>query len=94
MLWFSGRSLWTAAVIFIVGPAFAWVWLSIVQSSYAAFAEVARSAVDLNRFDLLDSLHLPLPQGSEDEAGIWQKFAELALLNEKTTPITYRNPVK
>jgi hypothetical protein len=94
VLWFSGRSLWTAAVIFIVGPALAWVWLSIVQSSYAAFAEVARSAVDLNRFDLLDSLHLPLPQGSEDEAGIWQKFAELALLNEKTTPVTYRNPVK
>jgi len=94
VLWFSGRSLWTAAVIFIVGPALAWVWLSIVQSSYAAFAEVARSAVDLNRFDLLDSLHLPLPQGSEDEAGIWQKFAELALLDEKTTPVTYRNPVK
>lgn len=94
VLWLWGRSLWTAAVIFIVGPALAWAWLSIVQSSYSAFAEVARSAVDLNRFDLLDSLHLPWPQRSDDESRIWRSFAELTLLNEKTPGVTYRSSVK
>jgi hypothetical protein len=94
VLWIWGRSLWTAAVIFIVGPALAWAWLRIVQSSYAAFAEVARSAVDLNRFDLLDALHLPLPQRSDDEPAIWQKFSLLTLLSDKPTPVTYRSPIK
>lgn len=93
VLLFWGRSLWTAAAVLIGGPALAWAWLRIVQSSYAGFAEVARDAVDLRRFDLLDALHLPLPVRSDDESRIWKTFAELALLNQKT-PVTYRSAGK
>jgi hypothetical protein len=93
-LWLWGRSLWTAAAIFIAGPALAWAWLKIVQSSYAAFAEVARSGIDLHRFDLLDAMNLPRPQRSDDEPRIWRKFATLTLLDEKTPEVTYRSPVK
>ena len=94
VLWLWGRSLLTAVVVFVAGPALAWAWLRIVQSSYAAFADVARSATDLDRFELLDALHLPLPQRSDDEPAIWQRFSLLTLLSDKPTPVTYRNPVK
>jgi len=94
VLWGWGRSLWTAALIFIVAPALALIWLKIVHSSYSAFAEVARSAVDLNRFDLLDALHLPLPETSGDEARIWGSFSQLALLDEKSPEVTYRSSPK
>jgi BMFP domain-containing protein YqiC len=89
-----GRSLWTVLVVFVLGPVAIAVWLEIVHTSYASFAEVARSAIDLRRFSLLEDLRRPLPVSTDAEKRIWEAAARLALLDEHGANIAFRHPTK
>jgi hypothetical protein len=89
-LWLFGRSIWTAILVLWGGPLIAMIWLQVVHASYANFAEIVRSAVDLYRFDLLDALRLPRPLRSDDEKRLWEAAARLTLLNEHKHVLTFR----
>jgi hypothetical protein len=75
-LTFWGNSLWPFVIVAALGPLAARLWLGIVQASYAAFAELARSAVDLKRLDLLTALHWPLPLTADSELLTWRAVGE------------------
>ena len=54
------------------------LWLySLACNSYAVFADVMRSAVDLFRFKLLDDLHLGLPSRPEEESFLWERLGNI-----------------
>jgi hypothetical protein len=76
VLTFCGNSLWAFVIVAALGPLVARLWLGIVQASYAAFAELARSAVDLKRLDLLTALHWPLPPTADAELLTWKAVGE------------------
>jgi hypothetical protein len=82
VLLFSGVSLWTVFLVFVVGPAATMAWLGIVHGSYSNFADLARSVVDLHRFELLAALRRPLPLTTEAEKLAWEAVARLSLLGE------------
>ena len=90
----AGKSLWTAAVVLVLGPAVIHIWLEIVHTSYSSFAEVARSAIDLRRFLLLEQLRRPLPVSTAAEKRIWEDAARLTLLDEHGANIAFRHPTK
>ncbi len=94
VIFFFGHSLWTVLIVYVLGPAVIAVWLHIVHASYAAFADVARSAIDLNRFAVLDALRRPLPASTNAEKKIWEDFTRLAALNEHRPNVTFRHPAK
>jgi hypothetical protein len=87
-----GSSLWTVLLVLVLGPLATRVWLSIVHASYSSFADLARSAVDLYRFDLLTALHRPLPVTTDGEKKAWESVARLILLDEHRDNITFRHP--
>jgi hypothetical protein len=89
-----GTSLWTASLVFIIGPFATAAWLGIVHASYSSFADLARSAVDLYRFELLSGLHLPLPASTAAEATAWRAVNRLVLLGEKEGNVPFRHPAK
>jgi hypothetical protein len=89
-----GSSIWTVSLVFIIGPLATKVWLDIVHASYSAFAELARSAVDLYKFDLLEALRRPLPVSTDAEKQAWETVARLVLLDEHKPNVAFRHPTK
>jgi hypothetical protein len=87
-----GHSLWTFLIVYLLGPAVVAVWLHIVHASYGAFADLARSSVDLNRFQVLDALRRPLPPSTDAEKKIWEDFTRSAALGERKPNVTFRHP--
>jgi hypothetical protein len=71
-----GNSLWAFVFVAALGPLACRIWLGIVQASYAAFTELARSAIDLKRLDLLTALHWPLPLTADAELRTWKAVGE------------------
>jgi|SRR5579864_930150 len=70
------------------------LWLySLACSSYAVFADVMRSAVDLFRFKLLDDLHLGLPVRPEEESFLWERLGDITGYARKEI-IQYKHPGK
>jgi hypothetical protein len=62
-------------LVVIGGPLLARLWYSLACQMYVVFADAMRSAIDLLRFKLIQSYHLPLPAGSNDERQLWQDLA-------------------
>lgn len=89
-LW--GQSLATLLVVAGVGPPLIGVWLWMVHESYAAYAEVARSTVDLARFDLLSALRRDLPATLDEERVTWDAVARRLLLNEEGYDAPLKRP--
>ena len=89
-----GHSLWTAGLVLVLGPLAIGLWLYIVHTSYSSFAEVARSAIDLRRFLVLEELRRPLPVSTDAEKQIWENSARLALLDEHGANVAFRHPPK
>ena len=93
LVWLSAgfTAIWTAALLWVypdsrqsefrvvgiggalVTAAFYWLACQI----YGVFADVMRSAVDLFRFNLLQSLRISQPYGSEEERALWVRLGNL-----------------
>jgi hypothetical protein len=63
----------------VIGPLSTWLFSHVVVQNYRGFAEAVRSAVDLYRFDLLTTLHVPLPPDSRKEKQVWMLLMESAV---------------
>jgi hypothetical protein len=94
IIWFYGHSLWSVLIVYVLGPLTIPLWLYNVHASYGAFADLARSAIDLNRFNVLDALRRPLPPSTDAERRIWRDYARLAALGERRPNVTFRHPAK
>lgn len=86
----TGHGILLFLLIAVGGPLFAWLWYSLGFTNYLAFAQMVRSGIDLNRFDLLRALHVPLPAGLEQERRLWDALSQLAQYGE-LPPLTYQH---
>lgn len=75
-----------------LGPPLVFIWLRVVHANYADFADTVRAAIDDGRFDLLNALHLPLPETLEKEQAVWDAVAGLAVQNVHEPDLTYKHP--
>jgi hypothetical protein len=66
-----------------LGPPAVGLWLGVLEASFKEYADVARGAIDLGRFELVSALRQPLPPTFESERQLWDRLARLALLNER-----------
>jgi hypothetical protein len=80
-------------LIMALGPVLVGFWLNVVEVSQKEYADVARSAIDLGRFDLLAALRIPLPPTLRAERTLWDRLARLALLNELEAETAYNQGV-
>jgi hypothetical protein len=67
---------WPFVLIGFLGPVATTISYHVAVQSYRGFSEVVRSAIDLNRFKLLELLHVALPSDSEMEKKLWKELAE------------------
>jgi len=87
-----GQSLWTLLAIVAVMPPLAWSLMGLVHASYSAFSELARSAIDISRLDLLQQLHMPLPPTADAEKQLWKALARWLMLNEPGVDLDFSHP--
>ncbi len=73
---------WPVTLGAALGPALAWVWYRAAVVRYQTFADLLRSAVDLFRFNLLERLHLPRPDGLVAERDLWESLDAMQVFSE------------
>lgn len=82
-----------AAFLFVVmlfaGPVLTRLWYELACQSYTAFADLMRTAVDLYRLELFDSLNLRRPVGIEEENASWQNVANWMGFDENSPGFIY-----
>lgn len=83
LLTIYGKSLVVLLVVAGLAPFAATGSLRLVHTSYSAFAEIVRSAIDTNRFMLLQALRRPLPVSTQAEKIVWEQVVRLLRLDEK-----------
>jgi hypothetical protein len=88
------RSLTAFVLVAIGGPVLSIAWYKIALQNYRAFADICRSAVDLYRFQLLDSLHVARPKGNVHERQTWIRLNQLIGLGETNAQVAYHYPPK
>lgn len=84
------------ACIGIMAILFAGIFFRASMVSVSEFGGMIRSAYDLFRFDLLESLHMELPVDSWDERDMWKNIGNIASRGyrweEEPDPLTYKHP--
>ena len=65
------------AIVCIIGPVFARGFYLLSLENYIVMADLVKSAVDLFRFDLLKSLHMPQPNNIREERALWAALSEI-----------------
>jgi hypothetical protein len=91
LLTIYGKSLVVLLVVAGLAPFAATGSLRLVHASYSAFAEIVRSAIDTNRFVLLQALQRALPVSTQDEKIVWGQVVQLLRLAEKIDT-TFKHP--
>jgi hypothetical protein len=85
---FAAAAVISAALLVTHGPwllvpagclALAWLAYRAAVSAATAYGESIRAAVDLQRFTLLEALHLPLPATAEDERALNARLSRFLL---------------
>ena len=64
-------------IVCILGPVLARVFYLLSLENYIVMADLVKSAVDLFRFDLLKSLHMPQPNNIREERALWAALSEI-----------------
>ena len=82
-----GRAFLAAA---LAGPFLFRLWYRMSVISASGLYETMNAATQLCRFDLLKTLHCPLPADSRTERELWASLTYLAELNEGN--VTYQHP--
>lgn len=75
-LGFFASSFWPIVVVGIFGTMATVIAYRISTQCYRGFTEVVRSAIDLNRFKLLEHLHISPPKNAEDEVLLWKQLSK------------------
>lgn len=83
------RSLIAFLLVAIGGPVLSIIWYKIALQNYLAFADICRTAVDLYRFKLLDSLNVQRPRGNVHERQTWIQLNQLIGHGETNAQIPY-----
>jgi|GEM_PF-1318228 len=83
---FCAAGFWPFTLVVSLGPLATHIAYQVAVQSYRGFTEVVRSAIDLNRFQLLTLLHVELPADPTDEKALWQK------LETGDDTLSYRHP--
>ena len=65
------------AIVCIIGPLLARGFYLLSLENYIVMADLVKSAVDLFRFDLLKSLHIPQPNNIREERALWAAMSEI-----------------
>ena len=86
------RSLTAFVLVAIGGPVLSIAWYKIALQNYRAFADICRTAVDLYRFKLLDSLHVKRPNGNVHERQTWIQLNQLIGHGETNAQVAYHYP--
>lgn len=88
-LMYLRRSLTAFLLVAIGGPVLSVVWYKIALQNYLAFADICRTAVDLYRFKLLDSLNVQRPKGNVHERQTWIQLNQFIGHGETNAQIAY-----
>lgn len=75
-------------IVFAVVPLLARAFYVLAVENYAVMTEIIKSGVDLFRFRLLKTLHVPLPSGLRQERVLWTALSALA---EEGLEISYQH---
>lgn len=73
-IWAQG--FWPWVLVCTLGPIATMIAYQVAVQNYRSFSEVVRSAIDLNRFELLKLLHIDLPAHADAEKELWKKLGE------------------
>jgi hypothetical protein len=71
---FETTSLLEFSLVGFGGTLLTIVWYDVACQGYRVFADLIRSSVDLYRFELIESLHLAAPYGTEEERELWLRI--------------------
>lgn len=96
LLWFValaslGEAPWLLAAVSILGPFLTYRLYAICVTNYLAYADLARSAIELYRFDLLQALHLALPQGIRQERELWRTLSQISRYGSENIELSYEH---
>lgn len=97
--WFIPLALFSNSwqIFFVVatlGPVAAFLFYGLTTTNYLSYGQIIRASVDLNRFDLLDSLHIRQPSGIREEREIWRGLRELSAFGSEGVEFSYEEPKK
>jgi hypothetical protein len=82
-------AVWVFLAVALVGPGVVWLTYTLTIDSYVVFSELVRTAVDLYRFSLLQSLRLSLPASLRDERRAWKALQKLATFGQEWVDLDY-----
>jgi hypothetical protein len=80
---FIGSSAWLFLAVALGGPLLAYFFYALGTTNYAVLADLVSSSVDLYRFSLLKSLHIPLPNGTRQERALWRTLQDLSSFGQE-----------
>jgi hypothetical protein len=87
-----GTSLTTFLLVALAGPALSTGLYRLAVTNYLAYGQVIRANVDLNRFSLLESLHIRRPSGIREERELWKGLRELSSFGSEGIDLSYEAP--
>lgn len=97
-LWLSPISDHSSLVYFLTGLAslvIAWFFYSASLMNVSKYGNLIRSAYDLFRFNLIEKLHLPMPEDSQKEKKLWGLISDFTTIGElyEEIPFVYETRV-
>jgi hypothetical protein len=78
-------------VVGLLPPLLARAFYQLAVENYLVFADVVKSSVDLFRFQLLQSLRVPLPSGVRQERALWASLQDLQTYGKEGLEISYQH---
>ena len=84
-------AVWLFAAVAVLGPLLTRMFYLAAVENYVAFGEVVRTSVDLYRFELLDALHVPRPDGLRDERTLWTALQRIMTYGHDWVDLSYRH---
>jgi hypothetical protein len=78
-------------VVGFLAPLLARFFYQLAVENYLVFADVVKSSVDLFRFQLLKSLHVPLPSCVRQERALWASLQDLQTYGKEGLEISYQH---
>jgi len=71
MFWFDNSTATEFLTVTLAGTAATAIFYVLACEAYRVFADVMKASVDLMRFQVLQSLHIALPTGTDEEKSLW-----------------------
>jgi len=87
----SGSSAILFAAAAIGGPLASYFLYFLATKNYSVFAELVRTGVDLFRFQLLQALHIALPNGIRDERATWAALQKVSTFGSEVVDLSYQH---